>query len=162
LSRAHLEANPKLRPVKIGPGALGCGLPHRTLRVSRQHRVLVSSPIAQRMFDTPSVLVAAIHLVGLPGIEVDADCTEVEYVHFLLDQHDIVYAEGAPSESLFTGREALRAVGPAARAELTALFPDLMEHAPPAAPIPPGRRQKRLVARHGKTAKPLLSGRDLH
>ncbi|MEL6914840.1 MAG: Hint domain-containing protein [Pseudomonadota bacterium] len=157
LTRAQLTANPKLRPVRIAPGALGCGLPLRTLRVSRQHRILVSSPIAQRMFDTPSVLVAAIHLVGLPGIEIDTTCTDVEYVHFLLDQHDIVYAEGAPSESLFTGVEALRAVGAEARAELTALFPDLMEHAPgAAAPIPPRPRQRRLMARHAKNAQPVL------
>ena len=156
LSRAHLAANPKLRPVRIAPGALGCGLPMRTLRVSRQHRMLVSSPIAQRMFDTPSVLVAAIRLVGLPGIEIDEVCEEVEYVHFLLDRHDIVYAEGAPSESRFTGAEALRAVGADARAELMAIFPGLKEHAPSAVPIPSLARQKRLIARHAKNKRPLL------
>ena len=49
-------------------GALGNGLPRRDLLVSRQHRMLVRSSIAGRMFGDKEVLVAAHHLTALPGV----------------------------------------------------------------------------------------------
>lgn len=66
-----LAAKPGLRPVRIAKGALGADLPERDLLVSPQHRVLVRSVIAQRMFDTPEVLVSAKKLLPLDGVEVD-------------------------------------------------------------------------------------------
>ena len=42
----------KFRPIQISEGALGQGLPRAPLRISRQHRLLLSSPINQRMFGT--------------------------------------------------------------------------------------------------------------
>ena len=68
-------------------------------------------------------------------------------------------AEGAPAESLFTGQEALKAVSPAARAEILALFPQIAEagYEPvPARFIPSGRMQKQAVARHLKNKQPVL------
>lgn len=62
------NSNAKLRPVRICAGALGNNLPQRDLLVSRQHRMLVSSPIVQRMFDKSSVLIAANKLTALAGI----------------------------------------------------------------------------------------------
>src|SRR5690606_32364085 len=50
-----LAQNPKLKPIRIAAGALGNGLPERDLTVSRQHRVLVRSKIAQRMFGAEEV-----------------------------------------------------------------------------------------------------------
>ena len=46
------------------------------------------------------------------------------YFHFLCDQHEIVFAEGAATESFHPGREIMGA-DTALRAELLALFPDL-------------------------------------
>ncbi|MCV6592332.1 MAG: Hint domain-containing protein [Silicimonas sp.] len=63
----------------------------------------------------------------------------------LFDSHQIVYAESAPSESLYLGPEALKSLRPAARAEIAALFPDLgaIDDLPEAAlPIPAPRVQK--------------------
>jgi hypothetical protein len=157
VTKAALQASPNLRPVRITAGALGCGLPRRDLVVSRQHRVLVSSKIAGRMFGEHDVLIAAIKLTDLPGIFVDDAMTEVSYFHVMFDAHQIVLSEGAATESLFTGPQALKAVPRAARKELEALFPELTSagYAPyPAALIPKGSAQKQLVMRHCKNNKP--------
>ncbi len=156
-----LQLRPAIRPVRIMAGALGGGLPQRDLLVSPQHRMLICSRIAERMFGTAEVLIPAIKLIGLPGILVDEDVTEVEYFHVLLDEHQVIFAEGAPSESLLTGPQALRSVGAAAREEIRALLPDIAEtdYAPrPVRPIPLGRQQRTLVARHGRNRRPVLVG----
>ena len=145
VSGYQMGANPKLRPIRISAGAMGLNLPQQDLVVSRQHRMLVKSRISERMFDTPEVLVSAIKLCAMPGIYVDEELTQVEYFHMLFDRHQVVYANGTPSESLFTGPEALKALTPAAREEIETLFPEICapEFEPAAArEIPCGKRQK--------------------
>ncbi len=158
VSLKELADNPKLRPVLIKAGALGMGLPNADLRISRQHRMLANGPIVQRMFNEDKVLISAIRLVDLPGIYVDEESTTVEYFHLLFDQHEVIYANGSPSESLFTGPEALKALSDAARDEILTLFPEVLEigYAPEvAAFIPKRSRQRRLVDRHSGNQKPL-------
>lgn len=157
--RATLRANPRLWPVRILAGALGRGLPQRDLLVSRQHRMLVQSKIAQRMFGAAEVLIPTIKLTALPGIYVDDTVDSVEYFHLLFDRHQVIFAEDAPTESLFTGPEALKSLSPAARQEIFAIFPELMDMdhcTDPARPIPRGRLQAQLISRHLKNNKPLL------
>jgi len=159
IGSARLIANPKLRPVCITAGALGNGLPQRNLMVSRQHRMLVSSKIAMRMFGVKDVLISAIKLTELPGIYVDEDVLEVEYFHLLFDKHEVIFAEDAPTESLYTGPEALKAMSSQAREEILTLFPELADrdYSPePAEFLPAGKKQKELVARHLKNEKTLL------
>uniref|UniRef100_UPI00356427A0 Hint domain-containing protein n=1 Tax=Paracoccus seriniphilus TaxID=184748 RepID=UPI00356427A0 len=119
---------PHLRPIRIRANALGAGLPKRDLLVSPQHRILVRSQIARRMFNASEVLVAAKHLLELEGIEIAHDLDSFTYVHFLCHDHQIVFAEGAPSESLYLGQEAFKAMTPAAMQELAQIFPELAEH----------------------------------
>ena len=160
VSSPQLLNNPNLFPIRITAGALGIGLPKRDLLVSRQHRMLVQSPIALRMFGTTDVLIHAIKLTELPGIYVEQSATEVTYYHMLFDAHQVVYAEGAPSESLYTGPEALKAISDEARDEVFALFPELADrdYTPEFATYAPdGKRQKKLVERHLKNGKALLS-----
>lgn len=159
VTHEDLRRNPRLRPVCISAGALGNGLPLRDLLVSRQHRMLVSSDIAKRMFGRTNVLVPAIRLTALPGVYVDEEIEEVEYFHLLFDRHEVIFAEGAPTESLFTGPEALKSVSDEAREEMLALFPELCDGVhvcEPAEFIPPPKRQKQMIARHAKNGKPVL------
>ncbi|MEM1077785.1 MAG: Hint domain-containing protein [Pseudomonadota bacterium] len=159
VSAAQMRRAPNLYPVRIAAGALGTGLPERDLLVSRQHRMLIASPIVKRMFSVAEVLVAAIRLVSLPGITVDRSVREVTYVHLLFARHEVIFAEGSPTESLLLGPEALKAMDPAARAELQTLFPEaLTQAASPGRVIPPGAQQKLLIARHAANRKPLLQG----
>jgi len=120
-----LALKPNLRPIRIAAGALGCGLPEADLVVSPQHRVLIRSQVAERMFTDREVLVAAKHLVGIPGITVAEDVTEVTYFHLLFDRHQIVFSNGAPTESLFTGPEALKSVDEEQKREILSLFPEI-------------------------------------
>ena len=160
IGTAVIEDDPKLLPVRICAGALGQGLPSRDLRVSRQHRMLVRSKIAERMFGSGEVFLPAIKLTALPGVHVEEEAESVEYFHLLLDQHEVIYAEGCPTESLFTGPEALRSLGSETVQELHSIFPELacVGHSPTLAkPVPIGRQQKQLIARHAKNAKPILT-----
>lgn len=155
-----LQNNENLFPVRVTANALGSGLPHRDLLMSRQHRVLVQSKIAERMFGRSEVLVPAIKLIGLPGIYVDYDVEEVEYYHLLFKQHEVIFAEGTPTESLFTGPEALKSITPEARAEIFEIFPDIARPdyvCEPARYIPAPHKQRQLIARHLKNNRPLMS-----
>ena len=151
LNAAKLACQPALRPIRIRAGALGAGRPQQDLLVSPQHRMLVRSRIAMRMFGTPEILVAAKQLLSIDGIEVDETVQEVEYFHILFDRHEVIVANGAEAESLYTGPEGLKGVGKAALHEIYALFPGLMAGGDPAAParvLVPGRLGRQLARRH--------------
>lgn len=159
LDAAQLAANPRLRPIRIRAGALGDGLPSTDLVVSPQHRVLVRSRIAQKMFGTAEVLVAAKQLCQLDGIDIAEDLDSVTYVHFLFDDHQIVFSNGAETESLFTGDVALNSVGPAALEEILTLFPQLRSGvAPvPARVLASGRMGRKMATRHLQNRRALVS-----
>lgn len=158
IGRRHLDATaldlaPNLRPVRVAAGALGPGLPRRELLLSPQHRLLVRSAIAERVGGAPEVLVAVRHLIGLPGIAPAREIRTVSYLHLLFMRHELVIANGALSESLYLGRQALRGLSRPARNEVFALFAELRDtHLPPlpARPLLSGRAARALVARHAR------------
>lgn len=124
--RIRLQAsNLHLAPIRIRRDALGPGLPRRDLVVSPNHRIVHSSPQAQLWFDTPSVLVPAKFLVDGETVLHETGWPEVEYWHFLFDDHEVVLANGLPTESLHLGNVALTGLTRAMRAELFEIFPQL-------------------------------------
>lgn len=157
LNATELDENPHLRPIRINAGVFAEGVPSRDLIVSPQHRIFVRSKIAMRMFDETEVLVHAKHLLDLPGVAVADDLSEVTYVHVMCEDHEIIVADGAFAETLYTGVEAMKSLPPEARAEIEAIFGELpyLER-PMARPTPKGRLSKKLVARHVKNDKSLL------
>lgn len=157
---SEFAKNPKLYPIRIAAGALGAGLPKRDLIVSRQHRMMVQSGIVERMCGVSTVLVAAIRLTELPGIFVEEKVEQVEYFHLIFENHDVVYAEGAPAESFLLNADTIKTIGTAQREEFETFFPGLVETATFGAHahmIPPGAVQKKLVQRHKKNGRNLLT-----
>ncbi|MFD0860410.1 Hint domain-containing protein [Roseovarius aquimarinus] len=161
LSARDLAAHPRLLPVRVAAGALGKGIPEEDLTVSPQHRLLLRSKIAQTMFGTREVLVPAIKLCALDGIEQIGHAGGVSYWHVMLDIHEIIFANCAPAESLFAGPEALKSVLPGQLREIEELFPEATRPGfavEPARVIPrKGRLMKQLVRRHAKHQRPLIT-----
>lgn len=143
----------RLGPIRIRRGALGPGRPVRDLLVSPQHRVLVASKAAERLFGVAEVLVPAVKLVGAPGISRAPGVKRTTYVHLFFGTHEVLLAEGALVESLLPEREALRALPPAARDSLRALAGTAVLPARPI--VEEARLVRELVKRHRKNLKPL-------
>lgn len=160
VDRQMLDLCPNLRPILIRAGALGPDLPNQDLTVSPQHRLLVKSQIAERMFDHDEILVAAKHLTNNPAIEVLNPEGGVTYWHMLFDDHELLLSNGTWTESLFTGPQAMHAIGEAARHEILSLFPQLAQpdyHPQSARRLLSGREGRKLAERHAKNGKPLVS-----
>ncbi|WP_096785656.1 Hint domain-containing protein [Rhodobacter sp. CZR27] len=135
-----LVANPHLKPILIGQGSLGGGLPERDLIVSPNHRMLVGRDRTQLHFDEPEALVAAKHLVGPRGIR-ELESGGVTYIHFMFDRHEVVLANGAWTESFQPTARIVQGMGNAQRNELFELFPGLrspegLAGYAPARPVP--------------------------
>lgn len=165
LSELDLILSPHLRPIRIAPGALGEGQPERPLIMSPQHRCLVRSAIAARMVGTREVLIAAKHLTGVPGIEVMNGGGPVLYVHFLLDRHELVFSDGAITESFYLGEQAVAALDDAQRNEVLELFPELATREPHETPdrartFMSGHIARKLVERGLKNGKSLIDRKD--
>ncbi|MCB1365158.1 MAG: Hint domain-containing protein [Rhodobacteraceae bacterium] len=126
ISAGRMQMRADLRPVLIGAGALGAGLPDADMRVSRQHRVLVRDWRSELMFGQEGgVLAAAFTLCNDGDIREERPATSVTYYHMAFDHHEIVYANGVETESFNPAERTVSAMDEAARQELLALFPEL-------------------------------------
>jgi len=126
VSQDDLARTPALRPVRIEKGALGLNTPNRTMLVSPQHRVLIANATVQMLFGEEEVLVAAIHLCGMDGIE-QVDATGLEYFHIMFDSHQIVLSDGAWTESFQPADRMMDALGGEVQQELQILFPHIFD-----------------------------------
>ncbi len=152
--------NPNLNAIQIKKDALGKGVPARNLFVSKQHRILLRSEITERMYGEREILVPAKDLVGMRGISEAPITDDITYYHILMDKHEIIFAEGAPAESLYLGKEAVRAIEPDARDEIENIFGDgwdefIKTPPKPARTLAKGAKVRQLVIRHAKNKKPL-------
>ncbi|MBV1903336.1 MAG: Hint domain-containing protein [Marinosulfonomonas sp.] len=122
IGRSTIAGDGDYAPVLFREGAIGN---IHDLRVSPQHRVLINDWRAELFFGQDEVLVPAKHLVD--GISVVREKTSsVEYFHLLFDQHELIFSDGAVTESFFPGDQILlqdRHV----RSELMALMPELIQ-----------------------------------
>jgi hypothetical protein len=107
------KARHKDKPILIQKGAIGGTLPHRDLKVSPQHRIVVNDP------DTgEDVLVPAKALTGRRGVRQMSGCRSVEYYHVVLDRHAVIDAEGVAAESFYPGPMSLQSLSSTQRAVL--------------------------------------------
>lgn len=111
LDSIDLRAVSSLRPIKIKRGSLATNIPEADLIVSPQHRVLVRSAVAQRMFGALEVLVPAKKLLALDGITQETGEEGVVYYHVLLERHEVIYSNEALTESLYLGEQVQSALG---------------------------------------------------
>lgn len=123
ISAGMLDAAPRLRPVRIRQGALGAS---RDLMVSPQHRMLLTGDRAEMMFGVDQVLAAAKDLID-GDLILMGPAEDVEYFHILFDDHEIIFAENAPTESFHPGEQALSTATARMQAEILELFPELAD-----------------------------------
>jgi hypothetical protein len=78
-------------PVRVAKGALGPDAPHSDLFISQQHALWVDG-----------LFIKAIDLINGSSITMHsaAEQSEIEYLHVKFAHHDVIFAEGAPSETL--------------------------------------------------------------
>ena len=117
----RLPALGRMAPVEFRVGAVGNT---RALRVSPQHRMCIDDWRAELWYGEEAVLGPAKDLSNGDTIfQVSGGL--VEYHHLLFDHHQIVFAEGVPTESFHPGEVGLSGLEHAARDELFAIFPEL-------------------------------------
>mgnify|MGYP000167242800 CR=1 FL=1 len=95
------------------------------IELSPNHRVFITSPHAELLFDTHEVLVKAKHLVNGHSIYRRRDRQPVTYLHLLFDQHEVICGNGLMSESYHPGDQTRESFDENTQAELFRLFPAL-------------------------------------
>ena len=124
LDFAELKAAPQLRPIKILAGSLGDNMPERDMLVSPSHRMLIASHQAEFYFSQTEILVAARHMLAMERVDM-SDQPYVTYIHIMCENHEILLANGAWSESFQPADFALKGFDAEQREELFMLFPEL-------------------------------------
>jgi Ca2+-binding RTX toxin-like protein len=136
-----VPATGRFAPIEITKGALGN---ERDLIVSPQHRMLLNGWRSEMLFNTSEVFAAAKHLVNGSTIR-EAQGGFVTYYHLMFDRHEVIFAEGAASESFHVSDYSLTGVADGAREELFALFPEL----------------RSMPNQHGSTARQCLKAHEV-
>ena len=147
----ELEDAPNLRPILIRRGALGPDLPDRDIRVSPQHRILLSGYRTRLACGHAAAFAPAVTLLRGDTIVRCGALAPVRYLHLMFDRHEVVRANGIPTESLLPTARALGAFEAGARDEVLQIFPALRT-APeegifaPAHPVLKGKQARYIAA----------------
>ncbi len=103
-------ANPKVRPVLLRQGSLSAGVPRRDLYVSADHAIYLRDVLIPA-----ALLINGANIVWAEGV--DPIC----YFHVELEEHAVIFAEGAAAESFVDCNSRLMFQN---AAEFAALFPN--------------------------------------
>ena len=102
-------------PIAFEQGAVGNDT---RLRVSPRHRMLIER-------DNTHVLITAQDLANGKTIYTDPG-GKVEYFHLIFDRHEVVFANGAPTESFHPLLECADTSADGTRGEILTMFPDMI------------------------------------
>jgi len=122
--RAHeLRRDDRLLPIRIAAGALGADMPYRSTYLSQQHRVAIGGAEVELCTGQDEVLAAAHSLTDWSGV---TRCspeifTDITYYHLLLGDHQLVYANGLPAETLLNRQDADTTLGADMKMRLSSL-----------------------------------------
>ncbi len=137
IGSSTVAARGVLAPIRFASGTLGN---NRPLRVSPQHRMLVQGSALELCLGEAQALVPACHMVNGHNITHDPGGS-VTYYHLMFDRHEMIWAEGALSESFYPGEQGFDALSPDAQREILSLFPNLTQQSPQTAYGPLARQQ---------------------
>ena len=116
-----VKATGSKAPILFRKGAIGNT---QDLLVSPAHRVMLQDWQSEILFGTNELLASAQSLVNDSTI-IRQEMEEVEYFHILFDQHEIVFSNGAPTESFHPGDADVGTMAQESRDEIYSLFPEL-------------------------------------
>jgi len=119
----HVVGAGRFAPVELGTGVMGAIAP---LRVSQQHRILVSDPQVELLFGQAEVFVPAIHLVD--GVDIRLlQHVRAQYFHLILERHEVIYANGVASESLHCAEASPEGDAVSDLMEIERFFPEVAD-----------------------------------
>jgi hypothetical protein len=124
VGKATMRALGGFAPVVIGAGTLGN---EGDLVVSPHHRVFLYQRGQNRLGDTAELLVQAKHLVDGEHVW-RREGGYVDYYALVFDQHEIIYAEGIPCESLLVSEATLKLLPEDLATEVRTRLPGLNQH----------------------------------
>ncbi|WP_137699900.1 Hint domain-containing protein [Marimonas lutisalis] len=153
VGRSTVPGLDRFAPITLTPELTGG---RRALTVSPQHRIMIADWRAELLFGEAEVFVPATHMLEFHGAE-PTPAEQVTYIHLMFDRHQVIYAEGAPTESFHVSDLSLGALVPQAHDEIFSAYPDLRDditaHGPTARPCLKAHESRALLARMHK-AKP--------
>ena len=123
VGRATLRALGSFAPVVITAGALGNS---GDLVVGQHHRLFLYQHSQDRLVHTAELLVQAKHLVDGERVFLRQG-GYVDYFSLIFDNHEIVYAEGIPAESLMVNEATLSLLPDTLAEQVKARFPGLSQ-----------------------------------
>ena len=124
IGHARLRAVGAFAPVVIAAGTLGNS---GDLILSQHHRVFLYQRNRLPGLTTSELLVQARHFVDGERVYL-RDGGYVDYFSLVFDHHEIIYAEGVPSESLMVNDATVNRLPPEIGAEVKAQFPGLSQN----------------------------------
>lgn len=116
---SNANGGARLQPVLIKAGAFGDGVPQSDLLVSPDHQLLLTRQLVRGNLPSVELLVPARCFLGRDGVVV-APQREVEFVHVLMERHEILLADGAWTESYRPDSTVVRALPDVVREDLLA------------------------------------------